>query len=411
MGWKELLINKYFACERFIRFVLKHFIQDDCPYIASALAFTSLLAIVPLMTLGLAIFSTFPIFKTFSQPLQDFVFTNFIPTTGAMVQLYFQQFTSQVSKLSVWGILLLIITALLMLFTIERAMNKIWRVNSGRSGASAFLLYWAILSLAPILIGLSITISSYLFSTTLALNNPLLSLLVHYSPFFLSLLGFIFLYTIVPNCPVKIRHAFFGSLIATILFEMAKESFAYFLTRYNVYELIYGAFAILPLFFIWIYWVWVITLLGAEISYAFSVHHQRRSGHALDGFSHALLWLHELWQAQKNAKGLSFNELIDAIDHPFAVDADEMINTLIRSELIHSTADGHYMLSRELKHISLYQLSQTLPYRLPTHRDLEHLGSPLEEQWNSSFRKGDVELQKTLDINLEKLFKNQGQIT
>ena len=140
MNWKEQLKNQFYTCDRFIRFVIKHFIQDDCPYIASALAFTSLLAVVPLMSVGLAVLSTFPIFRGFSQPLQDFIFTNFVPTTGSIVQFYLQQFTSQVSKLSVWGILLLLITALLMLFTIERAMNKIWRVSSGRHGVSAFLL-------------------------------------------------------------------------------------------------------------------------------------------------------------------------------------------------------------------------------------------------------------------------------
>ena len=404
MDLKERLINKFYACDRFIRFVLKHFVQDDCPYIASALAFTTLLAVVPLMTVGLAIFSTFPIFQGFSQPLQDFIFTNFIPTTGAMVQFYLQQFTSQVSKLSVWGILLLLVTALLMLFTIERAMNKIWRVNSGRHGVSAFLLYWAILSLAPILIGLSIAISSYLFSTTLPLDNLLFSLVIHYSPFFLSLIGFIFLYTIVPNCPVKIRHAFCGSLVATILFELAKEGFAYFLTRYNTYELLYGAFAILPLFFIWVYWVWIITLLGAEISYAFSVHHERRSGQSLDGFSHALLWLHELWVAQQSGKGLTLNQLIEASHQPFAVDVDAMANSLIYCELIHSSIDGHYMLSRDLNQFTLYDLVQILPYRLPNLIELQP-GTPLEKQWNITLKQGDVELQKTLNVNLEQLFK------
>ena len=405
MDLKERLINKFYACDRFIRFVLKHFVQDDCPYIASALAFTTLLAVVPLMTVGLAIFSSFPIFQGFSQPLQDFIFTNFIPTTGAMVQFYLQQFTSQVSKLSVWGILLLLITALLMLFTIERAMNKIWRVNSGRHGVSAFLLYWAILSLAPLLIGLSIAISSYLFSTTLPLDNLLLSIVIHYSPFFLSLIGFIFLYTIVPNCPVKVRHAFCGSLVATILFELAKEGFAYFLTRYNTYELLYGAFAILPLFFIWVYWVWIITLLGAEISYAFSVHHERRSGQSLDGFSHALLWLHELWVAQQSGKGLTFNQLIEASHQPFAVDVDAMANSLISCELIHSTIDGHYMLSRDLNQFTVYDLVQLLPYRLPNLIELQPV-KPLEKQWNITLKQGDVELQKTLNVNLEQLFKS-----
>lgn len=405
MNWKEELTNKYHACERFIRFVVKHFIQDDCPYIASALSFVSLLAVVPLMSVVLAIFSTFPLFKSLSQPIQNFIFTNFVPTTGAMVQFYLQQFTSQVSKLPVRGIVFLLITALLMLFTIERTMNKIWRVTTPRNGVAAFLLYWAILSLAPILLGLSVTLTSYLFSAPLLLDNPVLSILINYSPFFLSLIGFIFLYTIVPNCSVKIRHAFFGGLVATVLFELAKYGFAYFLTRYNIYELLYGAFAILPLFFIWIYWAWLITLLGAEISYAFSVHHKRRSGQALDGFSHALLWLYELWQRQLNGKGLTLNELIDSGYQPYDIDADEMMNALIHYELVHCTADGHYMLSRDLNQITLYELTQILPYRLPTQLNAPYLGAPLEKQWNAIFKQGDIELQKIMNVNLEKFFE------
>ena len=153
------------------------------------------------------------------------------------------------------------------------------------------------------------------------------------------------------------------------------------------------------------YWVWIITLLGAEISYAFSVHHQRRSGTSLDGFSHALLWLYELWIARQNGKGLTFNELIDVCNQPFAVDVDEMLNVLIRHELIHATADGHYMLSRDLNEISLYTLTQLLPYRLPTHLELHYSKSSIVEQWRAVFKQHDKELQKSLDINLEDLFK------
>lgn len=406
MSWKEHFKNQLFACDRFVRFVIKHFIQDDCPYIASALSFTTLLSLVPLMSVSLAIFSTFPVFNGLAEPLQNFIFDNFVPATGKVVQAYLQQFASQISKLSIGGLFFLIITALLMLFTIERAMNKIWRVSSGRQGVSAFLLYWAILSLAPLLIGLSIAISSYLFSTTPLLDNPLLSLLMYYAPFLFSLTGFILLYTIVPNCPVKIRHAFWGGCVAALLFEIAKQAFAYYLIRYNTYELLYGAFAIVPIFFIWIYWVWIITLLGAEISYAFSVHHQRREGQSLDGFSHALLWLDELWIAHQNGRGLTFNELIEASNQPFSVDADEMINALIHHELIHSTADGHYMISRDLSQISLYDLTQILPYRLPTHFELQYSHSVLAERWKSAFKKNNIELQKTLNISLEQLFKN-----
>lgn len=404
LSWKNRLINQFRVYNRFIRFVIQHFIQDDCTYIASALAFTSILAIVPLMSVGLVIFSSFPIAQNMAEPVQNFIFEHFVPTTSKVIQEYLLQFTSQVSKLSIWGIVFLIGTALLVMYTIERAMNKIWRVGASRHGVSAFLLYWAILSLTPVMLGLSLAASSYLFSMPLLMDHSVPSIFLHYFPFILSLIGFLFLYVVVPNCPVKIKHAFWGSLFAAVLFEAAKQAFAYYLIRYNTYELLYGAFASIPIFFIWIYWVWLITLLGAEISYALSVHHQRRSGKSLDGFSHALLWLHQLWLAQQHGKGLSFNELIDASTQAFAVDVDEMINALIYNELIHATADGQYMLSRDLSHISLYSLTQILPYRLPIHLILEHSKSSIGKQWDDALKKNDDELQKSLEISLEELF-------
>ena len=407
MNWKERLINHYYSCDRFVRFVIQHFINDGCTYIASALAFTSLLAVVPLMSVGFAVFSSFPVFHGLADPVQNFIFDNFVPATGKVIQTYLQQFASQVTKLSILGVIFLIITALLVMFTIEQAMNKIWKVATSRRGVPAFLLYWAILSLAPVMLGLSLAASSYLFSAPFLIDHPAPSFLLNCAPFFLSLVGFSFLYVIVPNCHVKIRHAFGGGLFAALLFETAKLGFASFLTRFNTYELLYGAFASVPIFFIWVYWVWIITLLGAEISYAFSVHHQRRSGNSLDGFSHALLWMHQLWIAQQNGKGLTFNELVNASSQPFAVDVDEMINTLMDGELIHATAEGHYMLSRDLSHVSLYTLTQLLPYRLPTHMELNYSKSSLAEQWRSAFRKNDAELKKSLKIKLDELFNQK----
>lgn len=406
MNWKTRLIDRFYAGDRFVRFVIQHFIQDDCTYIASALAFTSLLAVVPLMSVGLAVFSSFPVFQGMADPLQNFIFENFVPATGKVVQVYLQQFASQVSKLSIWGVAFLIITALLVMFTIEQAMNKIWRVSASRRGVPAFLLYWAILSLAPVMLGLSIAASSYLFSIPLLVDHQAPSFLFHWSPFFLSLIGFNFLYIVVPNCSVKFRHALCGGLFAAVLFETAKQAFAYYLINYNTYELLYGAFATVPIFFVWIYWVWIITLLGAEISYALSVHHQRRGGKSLDGFSHALLWLHQLWVAQQNGKGLTFNDLVDASNQPFAVDVDEMLHQLIQQGLVHATANGEYMLSRDLSQVSLYNLTQKLPYRLPTHIELQYSKSSIAEQWRAAFRKNDEGLQKSLNIDLEELFKH-----
>lgn len=404
MDWKEKIANKFYEAERFIRFVAHHFIDDDCTYRASALAFASLLAVVPLMSVGLAILSSFPVFQGLAQPAQDFIFDNFVPATGKVVQNYLQQFATQVSKLSVWGVVFLFVTAILVMVTIEGTMNKIWRVSSPRKGVAAFLLYWAILSLAPLLLGLSLAISSYVISIPLIKDHHAPLILLNAIPFVISLTGFTFLYVIVPNCTVKFRDGLWGGVVAALLFESAKQGFAYYLTRYNTYQLLYGAFATVPIFFIWVYWVWIITLLGAEISYALAVHHQRRTGKAIDGFSHALLWLHQLWHAQRKGKSVPFNLLVNASTHPFAIDVDDMIKLLTRLELIHTTAAGSFMLSRDLSQLSLYSLSQLLPYRLPTPTEVELIKSVHTNHWQSIFKKNDEELQKFLAIDLNNFF-------
>lgn len=404
MDWKIRIINKYYEAERFIRFVVTHFINDDCTYRASALAFTTLLAVVPLMTVGLAFLSSFPVFRGLSEPIQNFIFDNFVPTTGKEIQNYLQQFAGQVSKLSIWGLIILFITALLVMVTIESSMNQIWRVQSSRRGVSAFLLYWAILSLGPVFLSLSLAVSSYVISIPLIQSIPPPSILISCVPFILSLIGFTFLFVVVPNCPVKISHGFWGGLVAAILFELAKESFVYFLSHYNSYQLLYGAFATVPIFFVWVYWMWVITLLGAEISYALAVHHQRRTGKALDGFSHALLWLYELWNAQKSGKGLALDQLVNANLQPFTIDINDMITVLSKLELIHTTSEGNFMLSKDLAQVSLYSLSRQLPYPLPTPAELKETLSPHAKHWHHYFKKSDIELRESLNIDLNLLF-------
>lgn len=404
MVFKKIILTKWHQSIRFLQFVIIHFFKDDCPYRASALAFTSLLAIVPLMTVGFAILSSFPVFDHFSQPVQDFIFDNFVPATGKVIQNYLLQFTSQVTRLSIWGVAVLFITAILLMVTIEHSMNKIWRTTVARQGIAAFLLYWAILSLAPIFLGLSLAASSYVASMPFLQTNQTPFFLISALPFVLSLAGFTFLYVVVPNRPVAIRHGLAGGLVTTILFEMAKKGFAFYLSHYNSYELLYGAFATVPVFFIWVYWVWLITLLGAEVSYALSVHHKRREGSALGGFSHALLWLQQLWLKQKNGQGMTLNELIEANNQPFMIDSDEMINQLENVHLIHRREDGCFFLTRDLSTLSLYWLSQQLPYCLPSQDELgDKLLLPFK--WQVLFEHNNHVLKESLAIYLTELFE------
>ncbi len=402
-GWQKLK-GKLAETVRFIQFVYQHFFEDDCTYIASALAFTSLLAVVPLMSVGLSILSSFPMIQNLSVPIQDFIFENFVPATGKVVQGYLQQFSAQVSHLSSIGIIFLFVTAILLMVTIERGMNKIWRVKRSREGVAAFLLYWAILSLAPILLGLSMAATSYVFSMPMIREHHTPAVLLRYAPFFLSLFAYTFLFVVVPNCRVKIRYGFWGALFSATLFELAKFGFAYYLTRYNTYQLLYGAFATIPIFFVWVYWVWIITLLGAEISYALSVYYKRRTGPEIDGFSHALIWLHSLWKAQQNGKGMSVTHLVESSEQPFTVDVGDMLSLLIRKNLIHMAEDDNYRLSRDLHHFSLYQLHQLLPYRLPSVEELEQIVTEKNTHWKAVLTEHDQRLSQMLAVSLGDLF-------
>lgn len=408
MNWKQKLTEKLAESKQFICFVTRHFSEDDCFYRASALTFSSMLAIVPLITVGFAILSTFPVFQNLAGPLQDFIFANFVPNTGKIIQGFLHSLASQAAKLSATGVLFLFIIALLVMYTIESAMNAIWRVSSSRHGLSAFLLYWAIVSLTPILLGLSIALSSYLLSWPFIADNTI-PIQLSTLPFLLSLAGFTFLYVVVPNCRVHFIHGLVGGIIAAILFESAKLAFAYYLTHFNFYQLLYGAFSTLPIFFIWIYWVWLITLLGAEISYALSVYHQRRPGNPLDGFSHALLWLYQLRLAQLFGKELTIDELINASQHAYAVDDHDMLKLLIDLQLIKATADGHYVLSRDLNHLTLYDLSLLLPYRLPSLAELAQHKEMIISGWQNQIQTADEQLKETLKISLGQLFSGDKQ--
>lgn len=255
--------------QSFFQFVIQHFIEDDCFYRASALAFTTLLAIVPLMYVGLTVLTFFTPLQSWAELVQDFIFKNFVPTTGKIIQDHLHKFTEQAAKLPIGDLIFLFITTIFMMITIEYAMNKIWRVKRARHNIRAVSLYFIILLFTPLLLGLSLAASSYIIALPLLQFHNSSSLLTNSLPFIFSLLGFTFLYVIVPNASVKFTEGLAGGFFAAILFEIAKHGFAFYLSKYNSYTLLYGAFAVIPVFFIWVYWVWVITLLGAEISYAF----------------------------------------------------------------------------------------------------------------------------------------------
>lgn len=251
--------------------IVSQFFLDNCALRAAALSYTSLLSIVPLMTVSFTIMTAFPIFRQIGLEIQNFIFENFVAASAQVVQESLQRFAGQALNLSATGLIFLLVTALLMIFNMEQAFNAIWRVKRSRSGTSAFMLYWGLLTLLPILLGVGFAITSYIFSLpfiegttqTLGLKGPFLLVF----PYILTFVAFTVLYITLPNCKVYIRHAMIGGLVATILFEMAKYGFGLYVLHFPTYELLYGTLATIPIFLLWIYLSWLIILFGAVVAH------------------------------------------------------------------------------------------------------------------------------------------------
>ncbi len=360
---------------RFINYLGQRLIQDDCNFRAAQLTFTSLLAIVPLMSVSLTIVAAFPMFKSFSGNVEQLIFSHFIVGSGNVIQKYLSGFMQQAAKLSVTGLVVLIITALLMMRTMEGAFNVIWKVRRRRRGISAFLLYWSILTLAPILIGLSLALSSYLFSLPFISHTAhrlgVETLLLRLSPFVLSVIAFTLLYVAIPNCRVPIRPSLIGALVAAILFEIAKRGFTFYITQFPSYKIIYGALASIPLFFIWVYLTWIIVLIGAIISNALTVRYQFQYDIELDEFCQAYRWLGYFWQAQKKGKTLSLWDLLKKDNAQYHVEPEKQLALLIDNHLIHHVGRDRYILSRDLSTFTVRDLYHVLPWKLPQTENLK----------------------------------------
>jgi len=240
---------------------------------ASALSFSTVLALVPLLAVVFSALSLFPIFETWSSAIQEFVYVNFVPQLGEQIRTYIEEFSANTGQLTIWGLIFLLVTALTLLATIEDAFNDIWKVKKGRSLGHRILVYWTMLTLGPILIALSLSLSSYMWSLTTFSDrevvNSVKGSLLAYLPFVLEVVAFVLFYFSVPNCMVRFKHAVIGGTVAALLFELAKYGFGQYLSHVKSYQLIYGALAILPVFLIWIYLSWLVVLIGAYITAAF----------------------------------------------------------------------------------------------------------------------------------------------
>lgn len=251
---------------QFVTLYLKRLRQEQIHVSAGYLSYVTLMSLVPLLVVTFSVMTAFPIFSEIKTDIESFVYQNFVPAAGDVVQNYIGGFVSNASKMSAVAISFLFLFALLLISSIDQSLNKLWRVTRKRRLVTAFSMYWMILTLGPVLVGSSIAATSYLVSLVAAQNYNLVdsvNIFIRALPILSATAAFLILYMVVPNKEVKFKYAIAGATLAAILFEFAKKTFAIYVTQLPSYQDIYGALAAIPLLFLWVYLSWLVVFVGA----------------------------------------------------------------------------------------------------------------------------------------------------
>ena len=245
----------------------QRFNQNKLTQAAGYLTYSTMLAIVPLIMVVFSIFSAFPVFNEVTGALKAFIFTNFAPSASDMVGQYIDEFVNNSKKMSAVGIISLIVVALMLINSIDRTLNSIWHDTETRPIFTSFAIYWLILTLGPLLVGVSIAASTYVKAMFESAANFSFGLkLLSFVPFLSTWFIFTMIYMVVPNKKVSIKHSAAGALIAAVFFTLGKQAFTWYIVTFPSYQLIYGAMATLPIMLLWIQLSWTVVLLGAQLA-------------------------------------------------------------------------------------------------------------------------------------------------
>ncbi len=359
-SWQERLRRWFHDSRRFLAHFGRQIIAKGCQKSAAALTYMTLFAIVPLMTVVYSMFSLIPAFKGMGDTVQSFIFTNLVPSAGQEVQTYLAGFSEQARNLTFVGAGMLLITSYLMLKNIEKTFNAIWDVADARSGLQNFLLYWAVLSLGPLCLGIGLAMSTYLLSLRLLVGEydslGLLPQFLQFFPWVLTSAAFTLLYLAVPNCKVRFRDAALGGMVTAFCFEVTKDVFTWIVGR-SSFELIYGAFAVVPLFLLWINILWMIVLGGAVLVRSLGAYQAELRG---SPYPPLIAALRALWvlKSRGQKKGLSVYDIHMVQSGIAPSQWRPLRKQMIESGLMAETHSGKYVLTCDLDDITLNTLAE-----------------------------------------------------
>ena len=346
---------------------------------AASLTFSTLLALVPLVTIALTVFSAFPVFASLTDHIKDFLLANLVPEAASkVITVYGRQFVENAARLTVFGIIGLAITAVLVMQTMLDAFNRIWRVRRPRSLPVRIALYWAVLTVGPILVGGSLSVTSWLLALSGDLGQVapgMQGMLLKGLPFVLTMLALAFIYTMVPNRSIALRDAFVGGVLAALVFEVLKVGFTRYLALFPTYTLVYGTFASFPVFLLWIYLSWLIVLCGAVVVAvlpdwrAGAQAGQQRAGHQ---FYRVLALLRELALAHRTGIVLPTVRLQKTAGLT-AADTEALLVELVHCQWVCEAVRGGWVLGRDAAEIMLADVFQRFvfaPLDVPAPEDL-----------------------------------------
>ncbi len=409
---RSYLQQKLLYLMSFIVFVLKAFRQAKCFDTASSLSYTTLLSVVPFFALIFAGFSSFPVFQDVMSELENFIFSNFIPASSDVIRNHLMAFVGKTSKLTMVGILSLIVIALLLMWKIDQALNQIWASTVKRNYLNTLMTYWAILTLGPILIGLSLMATSYLTSLPIisdaAESIGVKKYVLRSVATVFTLSAFTLIYLVVPTKRIRLKHALLGGLVATVFFEIAKQGFAWYVSNNQTYQNIYGALSTIPIFLLWIYISWLIILFGAMVARSLDIFDfQQQLKHKHLGkvassnqlFISAYYLLYKLWQAAKIGDVLKENEIECLPYMSKGSQLQQVFLALENQKWIHRTEQQKWALSRDLDSVCLDDVYQSLYFCLPRQTDLSSLSVLVKQIQEKN--------QQDMSVSLKLLFVEQ----
>ena len=368
--WQGLADNKICA---FAWFVVRRFSEERVPQAAASMTFTTLLALVPVLTVMVAVASIFPVFDRWSDSFVSFVNQTIVPQGADMVFDYIDAFRDQANRLTAIGSVMLVVTSLMLIRTIDNAFNRIWRVNTQRPWMMQFLVYWALLTFGPLSLGVGISfmvgsVQDSVLSSDAQQWTDALKTAARLAFMTVLLWG---LYRFVPNRFVPARQAFVGALITAFCLETARFLFTWYMGNFDGYRSIYGAFAAVPFFLLWLNLLWTLVLGGAVLTSSLSYWQGeafRRGFDSRGRFDDVLKILLLLDAAQKESRTLSVQEFRRHINMGYD-ELGELLEKLARYGYIYSGRQG-WVLKTGADSIELSELFKLFVYRpLPVERD------------------------------------------